>query len=78
MPCSRTVSGFFLLNVPSEAFGALADAAGLQINRGPMPLRVEHSPTDIRDGFHGAIRLLLFERYAKPVDASITVQVEWM
>ena len=41
-----------------------------------MPLRVESSSSDIRDGFHGTVRLLLIESGAKPVDASVTVHVE--
>ena len=41
-----------------------------------MTLRVDHISADRRDGFQGAVRLLLFEGGAKPVDASVTVHVE--
>ena len=59
--------------VASEAFESSNDAADLQINRYPTPLRVERGSADIRDGFHGIVRLLLFEGGAKPVDASVAV-----
>ena len=32
-----------------------------------MPLRVEGSSADLRDGFHGNVRLLLFEGGANPL-----------
>ena len=67
---------FFSPKVASEAFESPNDVAGLQIKRSPMPLRVERSSTDMRDGFHGTVRLLLFEGGAKPVYASVTVHVE--
>ena len=41
-----------------------------------MPLRVERSSADMRDGFHVTVRLLLFEGGAKPVNASVTVRAE--
>ena len=41
-----------------------------------MPFRVKRSAADIRDGFYGAVRLLLFESGAKPVNASVAVLVE--
>ena len=41
-----------------------------------MPLRVERSSADIRDGFDGTVLLLLFEGGSKPVDASVAVRVE--
>ena len=67
---------FGSLKVASEAFDSPNDAAGLQINRSPMPFRVERSSADIHDGVHGTVRLLLFEGDAKPVDASVAVHVE--
>ena len=60
----------------SEAFDGPNDAAGIYIKRSQMPLRVERSSTGICDGFHGTVRLLLFEGVAKPFDASVTVHVE--
>ena len=62
--------------VPSRAFEGPNDAAGLQIKRSLVPLRVERSSADIHDGFHGTVRLLLFEGGVKPVDASVAVHVE--
>ena len=62
--------------VAAEAFESPNDPAGLQINRGPIPYRVERSSADIRDGFYGTVILLLFEDGGKPVDASVTVHVE--
>ena len=62
--------------VASEAFENPNDAASLQIKRSLMPLRVERSSADIHDGFHGTVRLLLFEGSAKPVHASVTVHLE--
>ena len=62
--------------VASEAFESPNDAASLQIKRSLMPLRVERSSADIHDGFHGTVRLLLFEGSAKPVHASVTVHLE--
>ena len=41
---------FGSLKVASEAFDSPNDAAGLQINRSPMPFRVERSSADIHDG----------------------------
>ena len=41
-----------------------------------MPFRVERSSADVRDGFYGAVRLLLFESGSKPVDAGIAVHVK--
>ena len=41
-----------------------------------MPFRVERSLTDVRDGFYGAVRLLLFESGSEPVDAGIAVHVK--
>ena len=41
-----------------------------------MTLRVERGSVNIRVGFRGTVRLLLFEGGAKPVDASVTVHVE--
>lgn len=41
-----------------------------------MPPRVKRSTTDIRDGFNGALRLILFEGGAKPVHARVAVLVE--
>ena len=62
--------------VTSEKFESPNDATGLQIKRSSMPLRVEHSSADICDGFHGTVRLPLFEGGTKPVDASVTVHVK--
>ena len=62
--------------VSSEAFETRDDAAGLQIKRSPLTLRVERSSAGIRDGFHGTVRLLLFEGCAKLVDARVAVHVE--
>ena len=62
--------------VAAEAFENPNDAAGLQINRSPMPFQVERSSADVRDGFYGAVRLLLFESCAKPVDSSAALHVE--
>ena len=62
--------------VASDAFEIPNDAAGLQIKRSPIPLRVERSSADIRDRFHGTVRLLLFEGGDKPVNASVAVYVE--
>ena len=61
--------------VTAEAFESPNVAAGLQIKRSPVPLRLERSSADVRDGFHGTARLLLFEGGAKPVDASAAVHV---
>ena len=36
-----------------------------------MPLRVERSSADVRDGCHGTVWLLLFEGGAKPMQASL-------
>ena len=41
--------------VTSEAFESPNDAAGLQIERSPMPLRVWRSSAAIRYGFHGPV-----------------------
>ena len=62
--------------VSSETFESPNDAAGLEIKKSPMPLRVERSSADISDEFQGTVRLLLFEGGAKPVDASVAVHVE--
>ena len=40
--------------VAAKAFESPDDAASLQINRCPMPLRVERSSADVRGGFCGA------------------------
>ena len=64
------------LKVASEAFESPNDAAGLQINRSPMPFRVERSSADIHDGVYGTVRLFLFESGAQPVDASVAAHVE--
>ena len=61
--------------LPSEVFEGPNDAAGLQIKRSPMSLRVELSTADIRDGFPGTVRLLFFEGAAEPVDVSVAVHV---
>ena len=60
----------------AKAFESPNDAAGLQIERSPMSFRVERSSADVRDGFDGTVLLLLLEGGAKPVDASVAVQVE--
>ena len=62
--------------VASEVLENPNDAAGLRIKRSPMPLRVERSTADTRNGFHGTVRLLLFEGGAKLIDASVTVHEE--
>ena len=62
--------------VPSEAFEDPNDAAGLQIKKSPVPLRVQRRSADIRVEFHGTVRLFLFEGGAKLVDASVAVNVE--
>ena len=41
-----------------------------------MPFRVERGSADVRGGFYGAVRLLLFESGAEPVDASVPIHVE--
>ena len=41
-----------------------------------MSFRVERSSADVRDGFYGAVRLLLFESGSEPVDAGIAVHVK--
>ena len=60
----------------AKAFESPNDAAGLQIKRTPMSCRVARSSADVRDGFDGAVFLLLFEGGAKPIDASVAVHVE--
>ena len=64
--------------IAAEAFESTNDAATLQINRSSMPFRVECGSADVRDGFYGAVRLLLFESGAgaEPVDASVATHVE--
>ena len=62
--------------VVTESFESPNDAAGLQIKRTPMSCRVARSSADVRDGFDGAVFLLLFEGGAKPIDASVAVHVE--
>ena len=52
--------------VTSEAFKIPNDAAGLRTKRSPMTLRVELSSADMREGFHGTVRLLLFEGAPNP------------
>ena len=67
------------LNAPevaAEAFEIPDDAASLHIKRSPMPFRVEHSSTDVRDGFYGAVRLPLFESGAEPVGARVAIRVK--
>ena len=41
-----------------------------------MIFRVERSSADVRDGFYGAVRLLLFESGSEPVNAGIAVHVK--
>ena len=62
--------------VAAEAVESPNGAAGLQGKLSPMPFRVERSSTDIRDGFYGAVRLLLLESGAKPVFESVAVHVK--
>ena len=62
--------------IAAKAFESPNDPAGLQIKRSPMPLRVERSSADVRDGFDGTVILLLFKGGSKPVDASIAVNEE--
>ena len=62
--------------IAAKAFESPNGAAGLQIKRSPMPLRVERSSADVRDGFDGTVILLLFKGGSKPVDASIAVNEE--
>ena len=42
-----------------------------------MPFRVERSSADVRDGFYGAVRLLMFTSGSEPVDAGVAVHVKW-
>ena len=62
--------------VAAEALESPGDAASLQIERIPMPFRVQRSSADVRDGFYGAVRLLLFESGSEPIDAGIAVHVK--
>ena len=62
--------------VSSEAFESPNNAAGLQFKRSPMPLRVERCMADIRDGFHGTVRLFLFKGGAKFAEVSVAEHVE--
>ena len=41
-----------------------------------MPFRAERSSADVGDGFYGAVRLLLFESGAEPVDAGVAIHVK--
>ena len=41
-----------------------------------MSLGIEGSPTAVGDGSHRAVRLLLFERGTKNIDAGVAVYVE--
>ena len=41
-----------------------------------MPFRVERSSADVRDGFYGAVRLLLFKSGSEPVDAGVAIHVK--
>ena len=41
-----------------------------------MPFRVERSSADVRDGFYGAVRLLLLESGSEPVDAGVAIHVK--
>ena len=62
--------------IDPKEFESRIDAAGLQIKRTPMPIRVGRSSADVRKGFDEAVLLLLFEGGAKPVDAGVAVHVE--
>ena len=41
-----------------------------------MPLRVERCVGDIRDGFHGTVRLFLFKGGAKFAEVSVAEHVK--
>ena len=41
-----------------------------------MPVRVERSSADVRDGYPGAVRQLLVQGGTKRLDSSVTVHVE--
>ena len=41
-----------------------------------MPFRVKRSSADVRDGFYGPVRLLLFESGAEPVDEDFAIHVK--
>ena len=62
--------------VAAEALESPDDAASLQIERSSMPFPVKRSSADVRDGFYGAVRLLLFESGSEPVDAGVAVHVK--
>ena len=62
--------------VAAEAFEGPDNAASLQINRIPLPFRVERSSADVLYGFYGAVRLLLLESGADPIDAGVTIHVK--
>ena len=61
--------------VAMEALESPDDAVGLQIKRSQMPLRVESSSADVRDGCYETVRLLLFESGAEPADAGVAIHV---
>ena len=62
--------------VAVKAFESPNDAADLQIQKSPVPFRVQRIAADVCDGFRGTICLLLFGDCAKPVDVSVAVHVE--
>ena len=41
-----------------------------------MTFRVERSSADVRNGFYGPVRLLLFESGSEPVDAGVAVNMK--
>ena len=57
-------------------FDGQDNAASLQAEQSPLPLRIEGSATDESDGPHGVVRPLLLKRRAKTVDDCVSVQVE--
>ena len=62
--------------VASKAFDGPNNAASFRVERGPAPLGIEASAADVSDGPHCAVRLFLFERSTKTVDARVAVHME--
>ena len=59
--------------VASKALDGPDNAANFLVERSQMTLGIEGGAADIRDGLHGAVRLLLFKRSTKTVDARVAV-----
>ena len=62
--------------VASKVFDGPNNAATFQVEWSPVPLEIEGNAADVIDGPHGAVRLLLFKRSTKTVDARVAVRVE--